>query len=398
MQCHILFWSIYSSSSKYVADAEEIYSGLCERAKIIEEEFGEGMSKAGFFGYVILNLTDKERIKLEKEALPSIRLLPLMNRFTGILNDWSKDIVQELSIMDNFISTPTVIFLSLLLDRMPNLTAAIHRYAALGPLPESQLQGMALLTEKHIQAGRSHHNMIVNNALNAIAAVHNLDLAVTDKITDLRAAYEVLNVRSAELSGKRDRLEKENGGDQLSDVKRTIRDTMKQQDLLTEQIDELSELRQRKLGELFVAIDGIVEQHEAMWQSHQQVMTQNLVEQLQKLHGITLTQEELASFQVDDVRTITSKREELEKNKISAAKKATDYEVLVHHIIWQWLSRSLKPIEEEPKIFKSLAPYLKQAISSREQLQKEIEDKYAALKNDVENQQKALSESDEKDG
>ena len=95
--CHVLFWTI-SSKSGYVTDALEIYDSLCGRAKIVEQHFGEGMSKAAFFGRMLIDISNEDRSKLEKEVIPLLRLLPLSNKFTGILGDWSKSIVQELSV------------------------------------------------------------------------------------------------------------------------------------------------------------------------------------------------------------------------------------------------------------------------------------------------------------
>ena len=55
---------------------------------------------------------------------------------------------------------------------------------------------------------------------------------------------------------------------------------------------------------------------------------------------------------------------------------------------------SLKPVEEGVKIFKSLTFYLKQETSSREQLQGEIESKYAALNSDVKQLRESLAKFD----
>jgi len=300
--------------------------------------------------------------------------------------------------MNNFISTPTVIFLSLLLDEMPNLATAIFKYAALGPLPEIEIRGMSLLAAEHIQEARSHHNTIVVRALRTIAAIYDLELAVVNKSKFVEDSLDILSSKLMELAGQSRILErtaeitKEDNQEKSSDLDRAIQDAQQQQKIFWEQEDELSELKEQTES-LFVSVDELVAQHESLWQSHQQAIAQSLAKQLQKLHSIALTQEELASLRDDTSRSIADKKEQLEKVKISVAKKATDHEVLVHHIIWQWISRSLKPIEEETKIFKSLTPYLKQEVNLREQLQKEIESKYAAINDSIKSHRETLAKS-----
>ena len=297
----------------------------------------------------------------------------------------------------NFIPSDAVYFLIILLSReMPRFAVAIHKCAALGPIPEGQWQRAVSLTSKHILESQSHYNLIVSFGLDAIVAIYDLRLSIVKKIMLIKKLQKITKDQLLKLKGKCAKLKitakltKENDQQQQSEINALIQKTEQRLALIEQQERELLELRDKEAARLFRDVDKLVAQHELQWQLRQEEAGSNLAKQLQRLYKITLTQEDLASLQDDASRFIAAKKATLEKNQIRIAKEATSYEILVHYVIWQWLSRSLKPTKEESAIFKSLLPYLKQEAELRKQLQEEIEQKYTALKSEVNNLQKIV--------
>ncbi len=94
--CHVLFSARFNNSS-YAVDARDIYYALKERMNILEQQFGKNMSNAMLFGRTLLNASQDDRTKIERDIMPSIRLLPVFGRFIKVLEDWSQAMVKELS-------------------------------------------------------------------------------------------------------------------------------------------------------------------------------------------------------------------------------------------------------------------------------------------------------------
>ncbi|MEI8054390.1 MAG: type IVB secretion system protein IcmJDotN [bacterium] len=94
--CHVLFCAMTNATS-YRADAQNIYRGIKLRMQIVEKQLGEGMSDPSLFGRVLIDIPDKDRARILKEALPPIRLLPSYTKFAKQVEAWSKDSLEELS-------------------------------------------------------------------------------------------------------------------------------------------------------------------------------------------------------------------------------------------------------------------------------------------------------------
>ena len=94
--CHVLFCAMYNEGG-YKIDAQNIYSSLKERAQIVEDNLGEGMSNSALFGHMLVDAPDKNRSIIEKEVLPSLRLLPSYSKFSNQVRDWSESMKDELA-------------------------------------------------------------------------------------------------------------------------------------------------------------------------------------------------------------------------------------------------------------------------------------------------------------
>ena len=94
--CHVLFCAM-SNATSYAIDAQNIYRDLRSRKEIVEQRIGEGMSDPSLFGRMLLDASDKDRSRIEKDILPSIRLLPSYSRFSKQVRTWSEVMVDEMS-------------------------------------------------------------------------------------------------------------------------------------------------------------------------------------------------------------------------------------------------------------------------------------------------------------
>lgn len=132
----------------------------------------------------------------------------------------------------------------------------------------------------------------------------------------------------------------------------------------------------KNIDDLLREIDEVVKDHELRWLKHREKYIQKLKENLQIAAGITLTQEETASLKDDYPTSLLNKRKELKKVGINYTKNATSYEILVHYILWQFLSRSFKKPEEEPRIFKTLLSLINEETTDRKKVLVVIKHKY----------------------
>ena len=310
-----------------------------------------------------------------------------------------------MEIEDDLISIDVKIFLQMLLmnrrDMMPNFTAAVYKYAALGPSPRESTQKVISLTEMHVQESWLHHSMIVLYALRTAVIINGLDAAILKKLWRIRDSQKRMNSKLFSLKLDIDYIElemidesfQENNQRKQNGVKTHIQEFEQRIAVAAKQEKELVEMRKRA-DNFFQTLNELVAQHEILWQDRQQEANSNLISQLKKLHNITLTKEDLASLHDDTSKSIATKKATLEKNQIQLTKKVTFYEILVRYAIWEWLNRSLIPVKKEPKIFESLLPYFKQENYLREKLKKEIDNKHSAIKNEVNNLKKIVDEFD----
>ncbi|MBU0743825.1 MAG: type IVB secretion system protein IcmJDotN [Gammaproteobacteria bacterium] len=95
--CHVLFCAM-SNDTSYMTNSQDIYRNLKSRSKVIEEYLGEGMSDPALFGLMLIDALDKDRNKIEKEILSSLRLLPSYSKFSKQVKEWSNDVVDDLSV------------------------------------------------------------------------------------------------------------------------------------------------------------------------------------------------------------------------------------------------------------------------------------------------------------
>ncbi len=87
--CHVLFCAMANDTS-YSPIAQNIYRDLKLRSKIVEQNLGEGMSEAALFGRMLIDIKGKEKDKVDKEILASLRLLPSYSKFNKQVKDWSE--------------------------------------------------------------------------------------------------------------------------------------------------------------------------------------------------------------------------------------------------------------------------------------------------------------------
>ncbi len=94
--CHVLFCAM-SGRSSYLDEAQNIYREFKNRAKIVKDRLGEGMSDASLLGRMLIDCQAGDRKKIEQEILSSLKLLPLYSKFGKQLEVWSSAIEEDLT-------------------------------------------------------------------------------------------------------------------------------------------------------------------------------------------------------------------------------------------------------------------------------------------------------------
>lgn len=94
--CHVLFCAI-GNATNYRTDAQNIYRTLKLRAKIVEQEFGEGMQEPTLLGQMLIDMQIKDRDRIMDAMLKNVRLLPSHEKFSTQIKVWADAALEELS-------------------------------------------------------------------------------------------------------------------------------------------------------------------------------------------------------------------------------------------------------------------------------------------------------------
>ena len=87
--CHVLFCAI-STSHTYMDTAHDIMNSLRLRSQYVEKQFGEHLSIPSMLGQMLVD-TPADTIKSKTpEILKNLRLLPSIDKFDNLINDWIK--------------------------------------------------------------------------------------------------------------------------------------------------------------------------------------------------------------------------------------------------------------------------------------------------------------------
>lgn len=92
--CHVLFCAMANATS-YRNDAQAIYRSFKLRSQLLEEHYGEGMSKPGLFGQMLIE-TRAHKKKIGADLLSDLRLLPSRADFEKQIEAWAAAAMEEL--------------------------------------------------------------------------------------------------------------------------------------------------------------------------------------------------------------------------------------------------------------------------------------------------------------
>ncbi len=279
--------------------------------------------------------------------------------------------------MQEFISTETIVMLSLIRNDMPNLWKCILRCSTSDIHEKNEKREKLTLSPSQVLEAQEHHSNIVANAFRVIAAIHRVSLEMTKRLNRTKLQWENIeeNVIESMIDHEKVNEMVDDGTDDAAPDFANDKKLDHNLTLLSSYEHELLTIND-EFGKLLQSVDQLVAENELSWAKYHQQSTQNLVEQLKHSHGIILTQEEITELANDNPRSIVEKKEELKKVNISFAKKSTPQEIIVHYLLWQILSRSFKKSEEEARIFKTLAPYLEEVRRQHRKLTEEFKSKY----------------------
>lgn len=93
--CHVLFCAL-TSTSAYFSEAQEVYRQLKARSSLVEDYFGETMSKPAVMGRAILDSHVKDTREKGLRLLKNVRLLPSRSGFKSLIDQWSSQSSQNL--------------------------------------------------------------------------------------------------------------------------------------------------------------------------------------------------------------------------------------------------------------------------------------------------------------
>lgn len=89
--CHVLFCAMVNTTP-YKDSAQSIYRTLRMRSRLVDEEFGEGVSEANVFGQLLIEY-EVTHGKKPTELVKNLRLLPNRSRFKRQVEVWAKSAV-----------------------------------------------------------------------------------------------------------------------------------------------------------------------------------------------------------------------------------------------------------------------------------------------------------------
>lgn len=93
--CHVLFCAI-TNDTGYKASAQSIYRSLKFRSQMIEQKFGDGSGQPAVFGQLLID-TEASGLKVGKEVVAPIRLLPSRAKFRKQIERWAASALDELA-------------------------------------------------------------------------------------------------------------------------------------------------------------------------------------------------------------------------------------------------------------------------------------------------------------
>lgn len=94
--CHVLFASMITGNS-YSTNAKNIYRNLRLRTQQVEKYLGEGFSNPALLGQMMIDADAINIGDLHNTIAPKIRVLPILSRFTKIMDEWAKTSFTELN-------------------------------------------------------------------------------------------------------------------------------------------------------------------------------------------------------------------------------------------------------------------------------------------------------------
>ncbi len=86
--CHVLFCSI-TTTSTYMDKAHDILNTLRLRSQPIEQQYGEGLSQPAMLGQILIDTPAPNIEQMRNELLKNIRLLPSVEKFDNLIQDWT---------------------------------------------------------------------------------------------------------------------------------------------------------------------------------------------------------------------------------------------------------------------------------------------------------------------
>jgi intracellular multiplication protein IcmJ len=94
--CHVLFCAM-ANATNYRGDAQTIYNNLRQRARLVEDRYGENMSNPTILGQMLIDAQVEHREEMAQTVLRDLKLLPSRTRFSKQIEMWAAAALNEVA-------------------------------------------------------------------------------------------------------------------------------------------------------------------------------------------------------------------------------------------------------------------------------------------------------------
>jgi hypothetical protein len=244
--------------------------------------------------------------------------------------------------MPEFISTESVILISIWCRKMPELFKCIQQYSTASK-KEAASTPIALLSAQQIQEARQHPSNFIRQALKTTAIIQialNTSLVKLDALAKQRKRIESDLVALSTLGSAKE--------DQGITIDKSIEKKLQQQLVELRQAEKELESITSELDKKLDSINTILQQHSEEWSKHREEYFNQLAAQLET-HDIVLTDEEKAELRRGSTTasSIQEKLSQLEKSQISLPSRMSDFAIVTYDIIVAAQSRKLQKVDKK---------------------------------------------------
>lgn len=265
--------------------------------------------------------------------------------------------------MQNFISTDTIMLISLLCKKMPNLFNSIVQCSSATNKPN---KNSTALSARQIKEARLHSNTIVLQALTTAALIQNALDTTNHKIEELLKQRTTIEKTLIDLLANEPK-ERSAAPETASSIEK-LKQQLVDLNNMRKELESIKDDLQQELDNM----DQILPKQKEIWTQHLNQYSDQLIKELGE-QNITLSEEEQAQLRNSSLTASNIKEQttNLENLNIKIPKKASGFTIHTMTIVVAALSRTLQKTDQVSGLVKKLS-----AISDEKSHAKKIQDLY----------------------